>query len=444
MKKTYLTKSLITALLLSGSAVALLAQNGPANTGNGQHGARNNQGDTPPAVTPVTPPAENPPAETPDTPRWNRQRDATDTCDNDPIRKRDQSRTPAQARQGRARGQQQSQAQSQRNGNHRPGQSQAQQGRARGQQQGQAQSQRNGNHRPGRSQAQQGRARGQQQGQAQSQRNGNHRPGQSQARQGRARGQQQGQAQNRRNGNHRPAWGQTPRWQGTNVCDNAQRPHRPLEDQEQGRNPRGNGVRNRNQNGDRTGNGGILPPTVPLEDGEAEAILFMKQEEKLARDVYLTLYAVWEHNTLRNISISEQRHMNSVDTLIEAYDLEDTTPEEIGEFTIPELQELFDQLIEAGSGSVEDALTVGVLIEETDIADLEDLLAATENEAIIQVMSNLLDGSHNHLAAFTRALEQLGVTPDPTDDDADTGNGNDDAGNGGDAGNGNGGPGAWF
>ncbi len=388
MKKTYLTKSLITALLLSGSAVALLAQNGPANTGNGQHGARNNQGDTPPAVTPVTPPAENPPAETPDTPRWNRQRDATDTCDNDPIRKRDQSRTPAQARQGRARGQQQSQAQSQRNGNHRPGR--------------------------------------------------------SQARQGRARGQQQGQAQNRRNGNHRPAWGQTPRWQGTNVCDNAQRPHRPLEDQEQGRNPRGNGVRNRNQNGDRTGNGGILPPTVPLEDGEAEAILFMKQEEKLARDVYLTLYAVWEHNTLRNISISEQRHMNSVDTLIEAYDLEDTTPEEIGEFTIPELQELFDQLIEAGSGSVEDALTVGVLIEETDIADLEDLLAATENEAIIQVMSNLLDGSHNHLAAFTRALEQLGVTPDPTDDAADTGNGNDDAGNGGDAGNGNGGPGAWF
>ena len=81
---------------------------------------------------------------------------------------------------------------------------------------------------------------------------------------------------------------------------------------------------------------------------------------------------------------------------------------------------------------------VGVLVEETDIADLEELLAATDNEAITQVMSNLLAGSENHLAAFTRALEQLGVT---LDDEADPGNGNDDAGQGGND-NGNGGPGA--
>jgi hypothetical protein len=166
--------------------------------------------------------------------------------------------------------------------------------------------------------------------------------------------------------------------------------------------------------------GTLLPGSLraatqpPLVEGEAEAILFMKQEEKLARDVYLKLGEQWRHRTFQNISKAEQSHMDSVDTLIAAYDLEDTTPEEIGEFTIPELQELYDVLLQMGDASLEAALRVGVLVEETDIIDLERLLAETENDAITEVMTRLVNGSYHHWDAFAGSLEQLGVTVEPT------------------------------
>jgi hypothetical protein len=104
--------------------------------------------------------------------------------------------------------------------------------------------------------------------------------------------------------------------------------------------------------------------------------------------------------------------MDAVDGLIRRYRLTDTTPAEPGKFTIPELQALYDQLVIAGSQSLEDALAVGVLIEETDIADLDVMLQATRETAIRRVLTNLRNGSYNHLDAFTRALNQLAASLD--------------------------------
>ncbi len=149
---------------------------------------------------------------------------------------------------------------------------------------------------------------------------------------------------------------------------------------------------------------GWVTSASALTSVEADSILFMKQEEKVARDVYQVLYQKWRHVTFANIAVSEQRHMNAVDNLIARYRLTDTTPAEAGKFSIPELQALYDQLVALGSKSLEDALAVGVLIEETDIADLQAALKATRERPIRNVFSNLLEGSYNHLAAFTRAL----------------------------------------
>lgn len=136
-------------------------------------------------------------------------------------------------------------------------------------------------------------------------------------------------------------------------------------------------------------------------------ILFFKQEEKLARDVYQALAETWDHAAFANIAVSEQRHMDAVGRLIKAFGLDDTTPDETGKFSIPELQALYDELRVKGSKSLAEALKVGVLIEETDITDLDEALAATGNPAVTRVMTNLRRGSSNHLAAFTRALEAL-------------------------------------
>ncbi len=147
-----------------------------------------------------------------------------------------------------------------------------------------------------------------------------------------------------------------------------------------------------------------------LSDTEAEGILFMREEEKLARDVYLGLGDLWDLRIFDNIAASEQRHMDAILGLIETYGLEDPqTAEMIGVFANDDLQTLYDGLMTMGAESVEAALEVGATVEEVDIADLEEYLAGTMAGDITTVYGNLLRGSRNHLRAFVSQLEAAGV-----------------------------------
>ena len=84
-----------------------------------------------------------------------------------------------------------------------------------------------------------------------------------------------------------------------------------------------------------------------------------------------------------------------------------------GEFTNVYLDGLYKTLTDAGSVSLVEALKVGVFIEETDIDDLNEGIAATQpHRDIIRVYSNLLDGSLNHLDAFCSDLARQGVIRD--------------------------------
>ncbi len=156
-------------------------------------------------------------------------------------------------------------------------------------------------------------------------------------------------------------------------------------------------------------------PMDDLTDEEIAGLLWMREEEKLARDVYLTLYDLWELPIFKNISRSEQVHMDAVLTLLERYELDDPAMDaELGEFANEDLQALYDQLVEAGGNSLEDALRVGAAIEEIDIVDLEGWLEQTDNEDIQLVYESLMMGSRNHLRAFTSTLEtQVGATYEP-------------------------------
>jgi hypothetical protein len=140
---------------------------------------------------------------------------------------------------------------------------------------------------------------------------------------------------------------------------------------------------------------------------EAEALQFMREEEKLARDVYLTLNDVWNLRVFQNISKSEQTHMDAVKTLLDFYGLEDpVTGNDIGVFANPDLQVLYDQLVLSGSTSLSEALQAGIAIEEIDILDLQERIAQTDKSDIQLVYENLLRGSGNHLRAFVTNLER--------------------------------------
>jgi len=153
----------------------------------------------------------------------------------------------------------------------------------------------------------------------------------------------------------------------------------------------------------------------PIDDLETASLLYMREEEKLARDVYLTLNEQWDKKVFTNISESEQRHMDAIKLLLDRYDLDDPAEgQPVGTFTNPDLQQLYDLFIEQGSASLVEAYTVGATIEETDLVDIQDALDnEVDNEDIIMVYEHLKAASANHLKAFVRNLDKQGVTYEP-------------------------------
>ena len=130
-------------------------------------------------------------------------------------------------------------------------------------------------------------------------------------------------------------------------------------------------------------------------------ITYMREEEKLARDVYVTLYELYQAPIFSNISESEQRHMDALKRLIDWYGIEDPVKDDsVGIFTNPDFTALYDELVAKGKASYCDALQVGIDIEILDIEDIEIALNDIEEQNVNRVLNNLLTGSYNHLNAF--------------------------------------------
>jgi len=148
---------------------------------------------------------------------------------------------------------------------------------------------------------------------------------------------------------------------------------------------------------------------------EVESLKFMREEEKLARDVYLSLYDVWGVPIFKNIADSEQKHTDSVANLLTKYGIEDPMKSDaIGDYTNPDFNELYHALVEYGSYNYEQALKVGTEIEELDIADLNNQINVVKKLDIINVYNNLLKGSRNHLRSFYSLITQAGFKYTPT------------------------------
>ncbi len=159
----------------------------------------------------------------------------------------------------------------------------------------------------------------------------------------------------------------------------------------------------------KSGNIDLISPdggTYTVTQEEIDGLIYMRIEEKLARDVYTVMGTTYNAQVFLNIKLSEQAHMTAVKRMLDKYSIPDPlTSDEVGVFPDETFQALYDQLIAQGSVSLNEALLVGIAIEELDIADLEDQLTnVVTNPGIIRLYTNLKAGSVSHLAAFNRNL----------------------------------------
>lgn len=157
----------------------------------------------------------------------------------------------------------------------------------------------------------------------------------------------------------------------------------------------------------------VIADDSGLTDIETDDLKYMREEEKLARDVYLTLDQSWGKQTqvFAKIALSEETHTSTVDYLLDKFGVEDPVVNDtIGVFTNEELQALYNELVAKGKTSFTNALYVGALIEEKDMRDILAAINQTDERPIIIAYSNLLDGSKSHLRAFVKVIEAQGLT----------------------------------
>jgi hypothetical protein len=166
-----------------------------------------------------------------------------------------------------------------------------------------------------------------------------------------------------------------------------------------------------------------------------ESLAYMGNEERLAYDIYTTLYNYHADNgdeiqQLTNISSrSESTHVGIVQDLVKRYNIDiselslvqnpvadknvefESMP--MGHYDIPAIQDLYNVLYEKGIASTQAALEVGCMVEVVDVTDLDKYIGFAETAGatdVVEAFNVLRDGSYNHYWAFDKGLKNMGIT----------------------------------
>ena len=150
---------------------------------------------------------------------------------------------------------------------------------------------------------------------------------------------------------------------------------------------------------------------------EAAMLRWLREEEKLAHDVYVSLQG--RSMVFTNIAASEQSHTEAVRTLLDRYGIADPSAgRAAASFADPALQALYDTLAARGGTSNVAALQVGAEVEELDIADIREMRGVATHADVRATLDSLERGSRNHLRSFWRQLQMAGAGYTPQHLDA--------------------------
>lgn len=144
----------------------------------------------------------------------------------------------------------------------------------------------------------------------------------------------------------------------------------------------------------------IIMPISALRQNDVvnEKLWYQLEEEKMAMDFYNSMYEKYDLLAFKNLTKSEERHMDCIKTLLltqsDFSSVKILTP---GNYVHKDIKALYDNLESSGQASLLEALKSGAYIEEKCISDLEVLIKIADNELIQNRMYNLYEVSRCHL-----------------------------------------------
>jgi len=138
-------------------------------------------------------------------------------------------------------------------------------------------------------------------------------------------------------------------------------------------------------------------------------LMYLHDQEKLARDINRTFYYTWGKPIFASIAESEQRHMNVLRAILDYYYLSALVEtDEVGVFGAHHHTEAFTDLVNQGEVSLTEAYRAVGYLEEWDIREIRGSIEFTQDQALIDTFSNLLAGARNHLRVFAARSNSLG------------------------------------
>jgi hypothetical protein len=161
--------------------------------------------------------------------------------------------------------------------------------------------------------------------------------------------------------------------------------------------------------GSHAATGAVSQTEAVLDANETADLVYQREAEKLARDIYTASYGLWNEGAFYNTYQAELRHMDTMLKMLIKFGIPDPVVSNgEGEFSDQGLAALYPDLIDRSDDSMLAAFEAGAYIEELEIQSLEAALDRTDEPGLTNAYSNLLAASRNHLRTFVSHIAALG------------------------------------
>lgn len=158
----------------------------------------------------------------------------------------------------------------------------------------------------------------------------------------------------------------------------------------------------------------VLNVTDPLTADEIEFLFAMREDEKMAKDLYTAFGAQYPTAVqFSRIATAEATHVAAIETMLTYYEVSFPALTPAGVFADAEKQAQYDAFLAQGT-TIQGAFEVMALLEEENIAAYKAVEATATNANIKLILANMVRASSNHLKAAVRQLTILGITYTPT------------------------------